>query len=34
MDLPADFPSTLTAFEDRFSDEETCRDYLAKMRWP
>lgn len=34
MDLPVDFPSTLTAFEDRFSDEDTCRDYLAKMRWP
>lgn len=29
-----DYPRTVTEFEARFSVEEACRDYLARMRWP
>ncbi len=29
-----DFPSTLGEFDERFSREATCRDYLARLRWP
>jgi len=34
MDVPADFPSTLPEFEERFGTEEQCRDFLAGLRWP
>lgn len=29
-----DYPKTLSEFEDRFSSEEACRDYLYRLRWP
>jgi len=29
-----DYPRTLSEFEDRFSAEQACRDYLAQLRWP
>lgn len=29
-----DYPRTQSEFEDRFSSEEACRDYLVKLRWP
>ena len=29
-----DYPQTLMEFEARFSTEESCRDYLFRMRWP
>lgn len=29
-----DYPRTLTEFEARFSTEESCRDYLFRLRWP
>lgn len=29
-----DYPKTLSEFEDRFSSEEACRDYLYQLRWP
>ena len=29
-----DYPRTLLEFEDRFSTEEACRDYLFRVRWP
>ena len=29
-----DYPRTLLEFEQRFKSEETCRDYLWKLRWP
>lgn len=29
-----DYPKTLLEFEDRFSSEESCRDYLYDLRWP
>ena len=29
-----DYPRTLAEFENRFSTEEACRDYLAALRWP
>ena len=32
MDL--DYPRTLTELEERFSTEDACRDYLARLRWP
>lgn len=28
------YPRTLTEFEMRFSSEQTCREYLFKLRWP
>lgn len=28
------FPKTLMEFERQFQDEQACRDYLAKIRWP
>jgi Zn ribbon nucleic-acid-binding protein/transposase-like protein len=34
MEIPADFPKTLLEFEKRFSTEDQCREYLAKIRWP
>jgi transposase-like protein len=30
----ADYPRTLAEFEKRFATEESCRAYLAGMRWP
>ncbi len=30
----ADFPRSLTAFEQRFGDEAACAQYLAAARWP
>lgn len=32
--MAEDYPATLVEFEDRFSTEEACRDYLARLRWP
>jgi len=29
-----DYPRTLEEFEDRFSTESACRDYLVALRWP
>jgi transposase-like protein/predicted RNA-binding Zn-ribbon protein involved in translation (DUF1610 family) len=29
-----DYPRTLSELEERFSTEEACRKYLAKLRWP
>lgn len=29
-----DYPKTLSEFEDRFSSEDSCRDYLYNLRWP
>lgn len=29
-----DYPQTLMEFEKRFSTEESCRDYLYRLRWP
>jgi transposase-like protein len=29
-----DYPKTLDEFEDRFSTESACRDYLMALRWP
>ena len=29
-----DYPKTLDEFEDRFSTESACRDYLVALRWP
>ena len=29
-----DYPLTTNEFEERFSSEETCRDYLFQLRWP
>lgn len=34
MQIPDDFPSTLTEFEDRFNTERACHTFLANMRWP
>ena len=30
----ADFPRNQVEFEKRFGSEQTCRDYLAKIKWP
>jgi transposase-like protein len=32
--MAKEFPTTLLELERQFSDEETCREYLAKLRWP
>jgi len=29
-----DFPKNQLEFEERFGDEEACREYLAALRWP
>jgi transposase-like protein len=29
-----DFPKTLSEFQRRFATEDTCREYLARSRWP
>jgi transposase-like protein len=29
-----DYPKTLTELENRFSNENACKDYLFKLRWP
>jgi len=29
-----DYPATLLEFEARFATEESCRDYLFRLRWP
>lgn len=29
-----DYPRTLQEFEGRFTSEEACREYLARLRWP
>ena len=29
-----DYPRTLMEFEQRFSSEEACREYLVQLRWP
>lgn len=33
MTRPA-FPKSILEFQDQFSSEEACREYLAKSRWP
>jgi transposase-like protein len=30
----SDYPQTVLEFRERFADEQACRDYLAKLRWP
>ena len=30
----ADYPQTVMEFRDQFASEETCRDYLVRLRWP
>ena len=34
MAVDEDYPHNLIEFEQRFSTEEACRDYLVKLRWP
>jgi transposase-like protein len=34
MLMTDDFPDTLVEFDDRFSTEEACREYLMRVRWP
>lgn len=34
MGEPPDVPRSLTEFEQRFGDEDTCAEYLAAVRWP
>src|SRR5438034_11628529 len=29
-----DYPRTLAGFDERLRSEETCRDYLFRVRWP
>ena len=29
-----DYPQTVIEFEERFSTEAACREYLRKLRWP
>jgi len=29
-----DYPKTMQEFQDRFSSEESCRQYLFRLRWP
>jgi len=29
-----DYPKNMLEFEDRFANEEACREYLCQMRWP
>ncbi len=29
-----DYPRTVIELEDRFATEESCREYLARLRWP
>ena len=29
-----DYPQTILELRDQFADEQACRDYLAKLRWP
>lgn len=30
----ADYPETILEFRDWFADEDGCREYLARLRWP
>ena len=30
----ADYPQTVMEFRDWFADEQACRDYLVRLRWP
>jgi transposase-like protein len=30
----SDYPQTVLELRERFADEQACRDYLAKLRWP
>ena len=30
----AEYPRTVLEFRDWFADDEACRDYLARLRWP
>ena len=32
--IDPDFPSSLPAFQTRFSDEDQCLEYLRKQKWP
>ena len=32
--MPEDYPETILELEQQFSTEESCRDYLIKLRWP
>src|SRR5260370_15540927 len=29
-----EYPRTVLEFRDWFADDEACRDYLARLRWP
>jgi len=29
-----DYPGTLAEFEERFTSEDACLEYLASLRWP
>ena len=30
----SEYPRTVLEFRDWFADDASCRDYLAKLRWP
>jgi transposase-like protein len=32
--ISEDFPRNQVEFEKRFNDEQACRDYMAKIKWP
>ena len=32
--MPEDYPRSLLELERRFGTDETCREYLAMVRWP
>lgn len=32
--MAEDFPRTILEFESRFTTEDACREYLARLRWP
>ena len=32
--ITEDFPKNQAEFDERFSNEEACRDYLFSLKWP
>jgi hypothetical protein len=32
--MAEDYPTTLMALEQRFSNDAACREYLETLRWP
>jgi transposase-like protein len=34
LEIPDDFPRTIVEFEERFSTENACVEFLRKLRWP